>query len=190
VLSAHGKWSAPTIEWNHHAGHGTPYFVYHFAAQVVEVEVDTGTGKVEVVGIWASHDAGKVIFPQGAYGQIYGGITQGLGYALLERVDYDNGYLQSTNFDEYLIPTAMDVPDIEARILEHPFSAGPFGAKNIAEPTMVPAAPATLNALAHALGRRVRDLPANLERVVLGHDLRKEGSGRACKLGLKPAAPR
>jgi CO/xanthine dehydrogenase Mo-binding subunit len=190
MLSAHGKWSAPTIEWNHHAGHGTPYFVYHFAAQVVEVEVDTGTGKVEVVGIWASHDAGKVIFPQGAYGQIYGGITQGLGYALLERVDYDNGYLQSTNFDEYLIPTAMDVPDIEARILEHPFSAGPFGAKNIAEPTMVPAAPATLNALAHALGRRVRDLPANLERVVLGHDLRKEGSGRACKLGLKPAAPR
>ena len=190
TLSAHGKWSAPTIEWNHHAGHGTPYFIYHFAAQVVEVEVDTGTGKVNVTGVWASHDAGKVIFPQGAYGQVYGGITQGLGYALLERVDYDQGYLQSTNFDEYLIPTAMDVPDIEARVLEHTFSAGPFGAKNIAEPTMVPTAPATLNAVAHALGRRIRDLPANLEKVVLGHDLRKEGTGRACKLGLNPAMPR
>jgi CO/xanthine dehydrogenase Mo-binding subunit len=184
ILSAHGKWTAPKIEWDHHAGHGTPYFAYHFAAQIVEVEVDAGTGKVEVVGIWAAHDAGKVIFPEGAYGQVYGGIAQGLGYALTERVDYDNGYIQNTNFDEYLIPTAMDVPDIEVSLLEHSLSSGPFGAKNIAEPSMVPTAPATLNALAHALGRRIRDLPANLERVVLGHDLRKAGSSRTCKLGL------
>lgn len=184
TLSAHGKWHAPKIEWDHHNGRGTPYFAYHFAAQVVEVEVDSGTGKVEVTGVWAAHDAGKVLFPQGAYGQLYGGITQGLGYALMERIDYDNGFIQSTNFDEYLIPTALDVPDIDAAILEHSLSVGPFGAKNIAEPSMVPAAPATLNALAHALGRRIRDLPANLERVVLGHDLRKTGSDRACKLGL------
>lgn len=184
TLSAHGKWTAPKIEWDHHNGRGTPYFAYHFAAQVVEVEVDSGTGKVEVTGIWAAHDAGKVLFPQGAYGQLYGGITQGLGYALMERIDYDKGFIQSTNFDEYLIPTALDVPDIDAAILEHSLSVGPFGAKNIAEPSMVPAAPAILNALAHALGRRIRDLPANLERVVLGHDLRKTGSDRACKLGL------
>lgn len=184
TLSAHGKWAAPKIEWDHHNGRGTPYFAYHFAAQVVEVEVDSGTGKVEVTGIWAAHDAGKVLFPQGAYGQLYGGITQGLGYALMERIDYDKGFIQSTNFDEYLIPTALDVPDIDAAILEHSLSVGPFGAKNIAEPSMVPAAPAILNALAHALGRRIRDLPANLERVVLGHDLRKTGSDRACKLGL------
>jgi CO/xanthine dehydrogenase Mo-binding subunit len=184
VLSSHGKWNAPKIQWDHHAGHGTPYFAYHFAAQVVEVAVDSGTGKIEVTGVWAAHDAGKVIFPQGAYGQVYGGITQGLGYALMERVDYDDGYIQNTNFDEYLIPTAMDVPDIDAAILEHSLSSGPFGAKNIAEPSMVPTAPATLNAIAHALGRRIRDLPANLEQVVLGHDLRKAGSSRACKLGL------
>ena len=73
-------------------------------AQVAEVLVDTGTGKVEVTGIWAAHNTGKVIFPQGALGQLYGGITQGLGYALMERVDYDDGYIQATNFDEYLIP--------------------------------------------------------------------------------------
>jgi CO/xanthine dehydrogenase Mo-binding subunit len=128
-----------------------------------------------------------VIFPQGALGQLFGGITQGLGYALMERVDFDSGYMQATNFDEYLIPTAMDVPDMTGRFIEVPFSAGPFGAKNIGEPGMVPAAPAILNAVFHATGRRVHDLPATLERVLLGHDLRPAGSSRACKLGLKSA---
>jgi CO/xanthine dehydrogenase Mo-binding subunit len=184
TLSAHGKWTAPEIRWDHHAGRGTPYFAYHFAAQVVEVEVDTGTGKTDVVGIWAAHDSGKVIFPQGAYGQVYGGIAQGLGYALTERVDYADGFIQTTNFDEYLIPTAMDIPDIQAVFVETRLSAGPYGAKNIAEPAMVPTAPATLNAIAHATGRRIYDLPASLERVLLGHDLRKTGSSTACKLGL------
>ena len=136
------------------------------------------------MGIWAAHDSGKVIFPQGAYGQVYGGIAQGLGYALTEQVDYDEGYIQSTNFDEYLIPTAMDIPDIQAVFVETQLSAGPYGAKNIAEPAMVPTAPATLNAIAHATGRRIRDLPASLERVLLGHDLHKAGSSTACKLGL------
>jgi len=101
-------------------GQGKPYFAYHYGAQVAEVRVDTGTGKVEVTNFWAVHNTGKVIFPQGAYGQLYGGITQGLGYALMERVDFDNGYLQATNFDEYLIPTALDVPEIHGAFVESP----------------------------------------------------------------------
>ena len=88
TLSAHGKWTAPTITWDHHAGRGTPYMAYHFAAQVAEVEVDMRTGNVQVIGFWAVHDPGKVIFPQGAYGQLYGGIAQGLGYALMEQITY------------------------------------------------------------------------------------------------------
>jgi CO/xanthine dehydrogenase Mo-binding subunit len=184
VLSAHGRWNAPENHWSFEQGTGKPYFAYHFGAQVAEVLADLGTGKVEVTGHWAAHNTGKIIFPQGAYGQLYGGITQGLGYALLERVDYDAGYMQTTNFDEYLIPTALDVPEIVGYFVEKPFAAGPFGAKNLGEPGMVPAAPAILNAIFHATGRRIRDLPANLERVLLGHDLRKEGSSRACKLGL------
>ncbi len=149
------------------------------------MSVDLGTGKVSVTGIWASHNTGTVIFPQGILGQLYGGITQGIGYALMERVDFDKGYIQATNFDEYLIPTALDVPDIEGHFVQKPFSPGPFGAKNIGEPAMVPTAPAILNAVFQATGKRVRDLPANLERVLLGHDLRQKGSDRACKLGLK-----
>ncbi|MGQ9490746.1 MAG: xanthine dehydrogenase family protein molybdopterin-binding subunit [Anaerolineae bacterium] len=187
ALSAHGKWTAPQINWDHHAGRGTPYMAYHFAAQVAEVAVDTRTGVVQVVGLWAAHDPGKVIFPQGAYGQLYGGIAQGLGYALMEQFTYVDGYPQETNFESYLIPTAVDVPEINGQFVESPFSKGPYGAKNIAEPAMVPTAPAILNAIYHATGRRVRDLPANLERVLLGHDLAKGGSARACKLGLMTA---
>ena len=185
TLSAITKWESPKIDWDHHGGTGTPYFAYHFAAQVIEVEVDTGTGKTDVVGIWAAHDAGKVLFPQGAYGQIYGGIAQGLGYALTEEVEFDDSYIQVSNFDEYIIPTAVDIPDIEAFFVETHNSAGPYGAKNIAEPALVPTAAATANAIAHATGRRIRDLPANLERVLLGHELRKGVGNATCRIGLE-----
>jgi len=184
VLSTEGRWNAPENHWSFESGSGKPYFAYHFGAQVAEVQVDIGTGKVEVTGFWAVHNTGTVIFPQGALGQLFGGITQGLGYALMERVDFDSGYIQATNFDEYLIPTAMDVPDIVGTFVEKPFADGPFGAKNIGEPGMVPAAPAIINAIYHATGRRIKNLPANLERVLIGKDLRKEGSSTACKLGL------
>lgn len=185
MLAAQGRWDAPSIHWSLEDGTGKPYFAYHYGAQVADVTVDIGTGKVSVTNIWASHNTGTVVFPQGILGQLYGGITQGIGYALMERVDFDQGYIQGTNFDAYLIPTALDVPEIEGHFVQKPFSAGPFGAKNIGEPAMVPTAPAILNAVFHATGRRVRDLPANLERVLLGHDLRQKGSDRACKLGLK-----
>jgi CO/xanthine dehydrogenase Mo-binding subunit len=185
ILSAHGRWDAPENNWSFEKGQGKPYFAYHFGAQVAEVRVDTGTGKVQVTGIWAAHNTGKIIFPQGAFGQLYGGITQGLGYALLEKLEFDQGYVQQTNFDEYLIPTALDVPEITGVFVEKPFAPGPYGAKNIGEPGMVPAAPAILNAIYHATGRRIRHLPASLEQVLLGHDLRKQGSDRACKLGLR-----
>jgi len=184
VLSARGRWNAPENHWCFEDGRGAPYFAYHFGAQVAEVIVDTGTGKVDVAGIWAAHNAGTVVFPQGAFGQVYGGVALGLGYALMEHAHYDQGYLQETNFNEYLIPTALDVPDIHALFVEKPFAPGPFGAKNLAEPAMVPTAPAILNAIFQATGRRIRNLPASLEQVLLGADLRKAGSDRACKLGL------
>lgn len=185
ILSAQGKWTAPNIHWDALAGRGTPYFVYHFGAQIAEVEVDLRTGKTEVIGFWAAHDLGKTIFPQGAYGQLYGGVAQGLGYALFEEINYVDGYLQSVNFDEYLIPTSVDVPEMKGFLIENSFSGGPYGAKNIAEPTMVPTAPAIVNAIANATGRRVRDLPANLEQVLLGYKLHPKATVSLCKLGLK-----
>jgi len=170
-LSVRTRWDGPPIDWNFEAGQGTPYYAYHYGAQVAEVEVDLDCGRTRVTDLWAVHDAGRVIFPQGALGQLIGGIAQGLGYALMEEVSYEGGYLQNLNFDSYLIPTALDMPRVHAVFLETDNSIGPYGAKNIAEPAMVPTAPAILNALAQALGRRIYDLPASLERVVLGRDL-------------------
>jgi CO/xanthine dehydrogenase Mo-binding subunit len=187
ILSSQSKWTAPTIEWDHHAGRGDPYIGYHFGAQIAEVEVDMRTGKTDVIGFWAAHDAGKIIFPQGAYGQMYGGIAQGIGYALLEDVGYRDGYPQNTNFDSYLIPTAMDVPDIEGFFVETHFSPGPYGGKNIAEPALVPTAPAVCNAIANASGRRTYLRPASLEMVLLGEPLHPKGSPDACRIGLNMA---
>lgn len=173
VLSVKNRWDAPSIDWNFEKGCGIPYFAYHFGAQVAEVEVDMYTGKTRICNIWAVHDTGKIIFPQGSYGQLYGGIAQGAGYALMEGVVYDQGYLQNLNFHEYMIPTSMDLPDIQSHFVETENSIGPYGAKNLAEPAMVPTAPAILNAIGQATGRRIYDLPADLEKVLIGHPLRR-----------------
>ncbi len=175
-LSVTGRWEMPPIHWDMEKGHGRPYNVYSFGAQVVEVQVDVGTGKVEVSGVWAAHDAGRLLFPQGAYGQMYGGIAQGIGYGLLEEFSFDQGYPRTVNYDTYLIPTALDVPEIEAHFVETSWEGGPFGAKNLAEPVMIPTAPALLNAVAHATGRRLHEAPASLERVLLGQQLWKKAS--------------
>jgi len=140
-----------------------------------------------VLGVWAAHDAGRLLFPIGAYGQMYGGIAQGIGYGLLEEFSFDQGYPRAVNFDTYLLPTSVDVPEITAHFVETEWEGGPFGAKNLAEPVMIPTAPALLNAVAHATGRRLREAPASLERVLLGYPLWKKASRWrvACALGKK-----
>jgi CO/xanthine dehydrogenase Mo-binding subunit len=184
LLSVQGKWSMPHVEWDVESGTGTPYYCYTFGAQVAEVEVDTRIGQVRVVEVWAAHDGGTIVFPQGAYGQMYGGIAQGLGYGLLEEMTYQRGYPQALNYDEYLIPTSLDVPEIEATFIESRFPEGPYGAKNVAEPVLVATAPAIANAVFHATGVRHHTLPLTLERVLLGHDLRPDRGETACRRAL------
>jgi CO/xanthine dehydrogenase Mo-binding subunit len=165
-------------------GTGVPYYCYTFGAQAAEVEVDTGTGQVSVLKVWAAHDSGRIVFPQGAYGQMYGGIAQGLGYGLLEDIHFNQGYLQSLNYDTYMIPTALDVPEIEATFLESSFPEGPYGAKNLAEPVLVATAPAIANAVFHATGVRHHTLPLTLERILLGHDLHPSKGEGQCRRAL------
>ncbi len=184
TLSVQGKWSMPHIEWHIETGTGTPYYCYTFGAQVAEIEVDMLIGQVRVVKVWAAHDGGRIVFPQGAYGQMYGGIAQGLGYGLLEEMNYHQGYPQSLNYDTYLIPTSLDVPEIEATYLETNFPEGPYGAKNLAEPVLVATAPAIANAVLHATGVRHHTLPLTLERVLLGHDLRSSRGENECRRAL------
>ncbi len=144
---------------------GDAYATYGWATQLVEVEVDTETGRVEVLRIVSATDAGKAINPIAVEGQIQGGAAMGLGYALYEQHILENGIPRTGSLAFYLVPTSMDVPEIECEIVEVADPKGPFGAKGIAEPATIPTTPAILNAIYDAVGVRITETPATPERV-------------------------
>ncbi len=146
-----------------------------FAAQGAEVEVDTETGTVRVLTAISAVDAGRVINPITAEGQIEGGATQALGYGVCEEMIYDqNGALLTTNFSDYRIFSAPDMPKMETYIVETSDPFGPFGAKAIAEIPIDGMAPAVANAVADALGIRIRQIPLTPERVL--HAIHAQGA--------------
>ncbi|MEW6265104.1 MAG: molybdopterin cofactor-binding domain-containing protein [Thermodesulfobacteriota bacterium] len=146
-------------------GQGDAYAAYCWAAQLAEVEVDTDTGQVEVLRLIAAHDVGKAINPCAVEGQIEGGVVMGLGYALTEEVKSAGGYIKTRTLGEYTVPTSLDVPEIEPHIVEVPTPGGPYGAKGLGEPALIPTAPAVINAICNALEVQITDMPANLENV-------------------------
>ena len=146
-------------------GQGDAYATYAYAAQLAEVEVDTETGKVDVLRIVAAHDVGKAINPSNVEAQIEGGVVMGVGYALEEEIRQEGAYLTNRSLGEYMIPTSLDAPHIEPHIVEVPVSSGPYGAKGVGEPASIPTAPAILNAICNALDIRITELPANLENL-------------------------
>lgn len=176
-----GWFKSPKTSWDEEAGQGEAYFTFVYGCNVAEVEVDTETGKVDVTNFVSCHDVGTAISRGGVLGQMYGGVAMGLGYGLLEEFDFEDGVPKQLNFDEYLIPTSMDVPPIKAIIVENEDALGPFGAKSIGEPANELAAPAIVNAIYNATGKRVYELPANLERVLLGHKLVRKGERESLK---------
>jgi CO/xanthine dehydrogenase Mo-binding subunit len=145
-------------------GQGFPFSTYAFGAQVAVVEVDTETGVVKVLKVAAAHDVGRAINPLSVEGQIQGGILMGIGYALQE--EFLPGITK--NFKSYAIPTILDMPEIIPMIVEDPEPTGPFGAKGVGEPALIPTAPAIVNAVCNAIGVRVYDLPLTPERVLKG----------------------
>ncbi|WP_337659983.1 xanthine dehydrogenase family protein molybdopterin-binding subunit [Anderseniella sp. Alg231-50] len=147
-------------------GSGSPWQAYVFGTQVAEVEVDTVTGEVQVLGIWASHDVGRAINPRGVEGQIEGGVVQGLGQALMEDYQLEDGHTKTHGFAKYILPTALDIPEINTVIVEDPDPKSPLGAKGIGEPALVPTAPAIMNAIHDAVGVRITSLPATPEKVL------------------------
>jgi aldehyde oxidoreductase len=160
VLTGTGSFDPPTTPLDPD-GQGVPYATYAFAAQIAEVDVDLDLGTVKPLRITAAHDVGRAINPTQVEGQIQGGVAQGLGMALME--EYIPG--RTENLHDYLIPTIGDVPEIECVLIEEREPLGPFGAKGIGEPALIPTAPAILNAIHHAAGVRLRQLPATPDRV-------------------------
>jgi len=132
----------------------------------VEVEVDKQTGQVKILKYIAAHDVGRAINPMLLEGQIYGGGLMGIGYAMGEKMIFDKGVLKNGSFLDYKMPTAKDVPPVEALIIETDDKDGPFGAKGIGEPGLVPTAPAIANAIYDAVGVRIKDLPITPEKVL------------------------
>jgi xanthine dehydrogenase YagR molybdenum-binding subunit len=140
-----------------------------FGAQFAEVEVDADTGHVRVLRIVATHDVGRVINPTLAESQLEGGILQGLGYALFEErvLDEASGLPLNPTTHDYRIPTLADLPLIEARCLETVDTrANHVGARGLAEPPIIPTAPAIANAIADALGVELHELPLTPWRVL------------------------
>ncbi len=171
VLVGTGHFDPPTTPLDAD-GQGEPYSTYAFAAQMATAEVDMELGVVKVLGIVAAHDVGRAINPTLVEGQIHGGIAQGLGFALME--EYVPG--RTENLHDYLIPTFGDVPDIEVILIEDAEPLGPYGAKGVGEPGLVPTAPAILGAIQHATGATIRRLPATPGRVREAILAAREGS--------------
>jgi aldehyde oxidoreductase len=142
-------------------GQGTPYATYGFAAQIAAVDVDLDLGTVKVRKMVAAHDVGRTINPSLVEGQIHGGIAQGLGLALME--EFIPG--RTENLHDYLIPTFGDMPEIEVILVEDREPLGPYGAKGIGEPALIPTPPAILGAIRHATGVTIRKVPALPHRV-------------------------
>jgi nicotinate dehydrogenase medium molybdopterin subunit len=150
-------------------GAATRFFsTYTFATNIAEVEVDPDSGEVAVIRSAASHDCGTVINPDGAEGQIDGGVTIGLGYGLFEEIIIKDGQVFNPNLLEYKIATALDVPPISRTIVESYDNNGPFGAKGIGNNSVINMAPAIANAIFRAVGVRVKELPVTPEKILEG----------------------
>lgn len=153
-------------------GQGMPYALYGYGAQLVELTVDTRLGTVKLDHITTAHDVGKAINPMLVEGQIEGGVAQGIGMALME--DYQPG--RTENLHDYLMPTIGDMPQFKHIIVEVEDPVGPYGAKGLGEHVLIPTAPAIVNAIRHATGAVVRDLPCTPDKVLAAIQHAKEKS--------------
>jgi carbon-monoxide dehydrogenase large subunit len=137
-----------------------------FAAQVAEVAVDPETGAIKLLNFTTAHDIGRIINPISHQGQIEGGFLQGLGYALSEELILEDGRVTNLSLGEYKVPTMRDIPPLKTVLLESELGVGPYQTRGIGEGPCTPVAPAIANAVADAIGVRIRSLPITSEKIV------------------------
>ncbi|GAB5897172.1 xanthine dehydrogenase family protein molybdopterin-binding subunit [Mycolicibacterium mageritense] len=166
-------WRARSGGFDPQKGQGHTYPDYTFGTHAAEVEVDLETGDVRLLKYAACHDVGRAINPTRVHGQIIGGAAQGIGYALTEDCVTDAGHPLSSLFADYLIPTAMDLPDIRVAIVESGEGRGPLNARGIGEPPIGPPAATIASAVEAAIGVRPAQLPITAERVLALLDQRE-----------------
>ncbi len=163
---SYGFYTSPKRFFDDATGLGVNYSVYTFAASVAEVEVDAETGQVDVTKIWPAMDVGKAIDPLIVDGQIHGAISHGVGFAIMENLQLRDGVVTTPGFKDYVIPSAMDTPEIDDTIVvEEPYKHAAFGAKGVGEPSIISIVPAVVNAIHHATGIRFNTLPITADRM-------------------------
>jgi CO/xanthine dehydrogenase Mo-binding subunit len=156
----------PGIYWDDDLYRGDAYGAFAWAVYVAEVSVDTLTCEIKVDDFVALQEIGRVIHPVLAAGQIEGGVAQGVGYAVFEKVVWKQGLMANTQMTNYIMPTSVDVPRIRVYFEETPYEYGPLGAKGIGELPIDGPAPAILNAIENATGARVNEIPLTPEMLM------------------------
>jgi OHCU decarboxylase len=162
-----------TIEWRHRPTHsldedgqGDAHVQYAFSAHRAVVDVDTELGVVRVVELATAQEVGKAMNPQALEGQIEGGSAQGLGLALLEEIQIEDGKVLNASFTDYLLPTILDMPPMRIEVLEHADPESPYGLKGVGEPPNISTPPAIASALRAATGRALPRIPVQPEHLV------------------------
>lgn len=162
-----------TVEWRHRptvpidpeTGQGNAHVQYGFAAHRAIVDVDTELGLVKVVALDCAQDVGKALNPQAVLGQIQGGSAQGLGLAVMEEIQTDNGKIRNPSFTDYLIPTVLDMPPMSIDVLERPDPNAPYGLRGVGEPPTISSTPAIVAAIRAATGLALTRVPVRPEHL-------------------------
>jgi CO/xanthine dehydrogenase Mo-binding subunit len=131
------------------------------------VDVDVELGLVSVVRVDTAQDVGKALHPEAVRGQIEGGILQGVGLAVMEELVIDGGVIKNPNFTDYLLPTILDAPEVEALLIEQDGSWGPFGAKGVGEPPTISSTSAVVAAIRDATGKEINRAPVRPQDIAL-----------------------
>jgi CO/xanthine dehydrogenase Mo-binding subunit len=163
-----------TVEWRHRptrpidpeTGQGDAHVQYAFSAHRAVVDVDVELGLVKVVALDTAQDVGRAINPQAVVGQIQGGSAQGMGLALMEEIIVQDGKIRNPSFTDYLIPTILDMPPMQIRVLEYADPHAPYGVRGVGEPPTISSGPAVAAAIRAATGKELRRVPIRPEHIV------------------------
>jgi len=148
-------------------GQGNAHVSFAFAAHRAVVDVDPDLGLVRVVQIATGQDVGRALNPRAVIGQIEGGIAQGVGLAVMEEIVVEDGQIRNPSFTDYLIPTALDMPEVVATLIEQPEPGAPFGAKGVGEPPTISSTPAVVAAIRDATGLPLTRVPIRPQDIAL-----------------------
>jgi CO/xanthine dehydrogenase Mo-binding subunit len=162
-----------TVEWHHRptfpidpeTGQGNAHVQYAFSAHRAVVDVDTELGLVKVVALDTAQDVGRALNPDAVVGQIQGGSAQGMGLALMEEIVVQDGIVRNPSFTDYLIPTILDMPPMQVKVLEYADPHAPYGVRGVGEPPTISSGPAVAAAIRAATGKALRRVPIRPEHI-------------------------